>query len=64
MKSQGPSFELVMLEQKLKALSTLVRCETDPRKLDLYRQELAAVAVEVNEVRKASRAPMVMRATA
>jgi hypothetical protein len=64
MKSQGPSFELVMLEQKLKALSTLVRCEADPRKLDFYKQELASVAVEVNEVRNASRAPLVMRASA
>ena len=64
MKLQGASLELVMLEQKLKALSTLVRCESDPRKLDIYKKELAIVAVEVNEVRKASRAPMVMRATA
>lgn len=64
MKSQVPSFELIMLEQKLKALSTLVRCEADPQKLDLYKKELALVAVEVNEVRKATRAPMVMRATA
>jgi hypothetical protein len=64
MKLQGASLELVMLEQKLKALSTLVRCESDPRKLDIYKKELAVVAVEVNEVRKASRAPMVMRATA
>lgn len=64
MKSQGLSFELIMLEQKLKALSTLVRCEADPQKLDIYKKELAAVAVEVNEVRRAVRAPMVMRATA
>jgi hypothetical protein len=64
MKSHGPSFELVMLEQKFKALNTLVRCESDPRKLEIYRKELAVVAIEVNEVRKASRAPMVMRTAA
>jgi hypothetical protein len=45
--------ELVILEQKLKALNTLMRHEQDPEKLSRYASELRLVASELEEYRRA-----------
>jgi hypothetical protein len=45
--------ELVILEQKLKALNTLMRHEQDAEKLRRYASEVRLVASELEEYRRA-----------
>lgn len=44
--------ELVILEQKLKALNTLMRHERDVEKLRRYENEFRLVAAELEDYRK------------
>ncbi len=45
--------ELVILEQKLKALNTLMRHEQDVEKLRRYENEFRLVAAELEDYRRA-----------
>jgi hypothetical protein len=44
-------FECMVLEEKLKALNTLVRYESNAEKLNSYYSDLAAVAQELGNLR-------------
>jgi hypothetical protein len=53
MTSMGPNFEIAILEEKLRALNALVRYEGQPEKLHVYKRDLALVANELNDARRA-----------
>ena len=55
MNCRVPHLDVLILEEKLLALNTLVRYETDSEKLKHYQLDLALVACELNDRRKMSR---------
>ena len=59
----GPNIEIVILEEKLRALNALVRYEVQPEKRDGYKRDLALVASELNDVRRTPK-PLAFRASA
>ena len=63
MTSMGPNIEIVILEEKLRALNALVRYEGRPEKLEGYKRDLALAANELNEARRAAK-PLAFRASA
>ena len=64
MKSMGPDVELLILEEKLRALNTLVMYEIQPDKRDSYKVELGLVAGQLREIRGTARQPLAFRASA
>jgi len=64
MKSMGPDIELLILEEKLRALNTLVMYEIQPEKRDGYKLELALVASQLKQIRGNSKQPLAFRASA
>ena len=64
MKSMGPEVELLILEEKLRALNTLVMYEIQPEKRDAYKVELGLVASELKAIRRTPAPPLAFRASA
>jgi hypothetical protein len=52
MKCSVPHLEVFILEEKLRALNTLVRYESNPESLKQYHAQLALVACELNDRRR------------
>lgn len=61
--SMGPNIQIVILEEKLRALNALVMYEGQPEKLDGYKRDLALVASELNDARRSAK-PLASRASA
>jgi hypothetical protein len=51
MNTRVPHLDVLILEEKLRALNTLVHYETDPARLKHYQLDLALVACELNDAR-------------
>jgi len=52
MNRERASVELTILEEKLQALKTLIRYESDLEKLKIYKRELDLVSAELESERK------------
>ena len=64
MKDKRLNLDFVALERKARALSTLVRLESDHWKLAFYQRELAEVTAALDEMRRASCGQKALRASA
>jgi len=60
----GLDVELLILEEKLRALNTLVMYEIQPDKRDSYKVELGLVASQLRKIRGTARQPLAFRASA